>query len=82
MQLLDNIKEQIINPVIMLLFGLALLYFLWGLVQFLAKNNSAVVDKKELRDKMIYGLIGMTIMASVFGIMHVITNTIVSLMGQ
>lgn len=79
MHLLDNIKTQIVNPLIMGLFGLALLYFLWGLVEFLRNKDNASGKRKELYDKMIYGVVGMTIMASVFGIMQIISDTITSL---
>jgi len=78
--LLENIKAQIVNPIILLLFGLALVYFLYGLVEFLWQGDT-VKNSKEGRDKIIYGLIGMAIMASVYGFLYVITNTITQLMG-
>ena len=82
MQLLANVKTQIVNPIIMLLFSVALLYFFWGLVQFLQKKDSAVGDRKELYDKMIWGVVGMAIMASAFGIMQFITSTLCALVGK
>jgi len=82
MQLLDNIKAQIVNPIIMLLFGVALLYFFWGLFEFLQKKDSASGDRKELYGKMIYGAIGMAIMASAFGIMQFLLSTMCALVGQ
>ena len=76
--LLENIKTQIVNPVILLLFGLALVYFLYGLFTFLWQGDK--LDPKVGRDKIIYGLVGMAIMASVYGFIHVIINTINQLM--
>lgn len=79
-QLLENIKQFIIDPVILLLFGLALLIFLFGLVQFLWQGDTAK-NSSQGRDKIIWGLIGIAIMASVYGFLHVIVNTIDQLMG-
>ena len=78
--LLENIKQFIVDPVILLLFGLALVIFLFGLVQFLWQGDT---DKNSQvgRDKVIWGLVGMAIMASVYGFLHVIVNTINQLMG-
>lgn len=79
MKLLENIVTYIVNPIIFLLFGLALIIFLYSLVNFLWQGNT---DKNstEGRDKIIWGLVGMTIMVSVYGILNVITNTINQLM--
>ena len=78
--LLENIKQFIVDPVILLLFGLALVIFLFGLVQFLWQGET---DKNSQvgRDKVIWGLVGMAIMASAYGFLHVIVNTINQLMG-
>lgn len=79
MPLLDNIKAHIVDPAILLLFGLALLIFLYGLVEFLWQTEK--MDPKEGRDKIIWGLVGMAIMASVYGFLQVIVGTICQLMG-
>lgn len=73
-ELISRINEQIINPLIGLLFALALLYFLWGGVQFLMNVDN---EEKRLqgRDHMLWGVIGMFIMVSVWGILEVVTNT-------
>lgn len=77
--LLENIKSYIVNPIILLLFGVALVVFLYGLVEFLWQNDT-LKNSQEGRDKIFYGLIGMTIMASVYGFIHIIVNTINQLM--
>lgn len=70
--LLLKINEQIINPLIFLLFALAFVYFLWGVFEFIQKPE----DHEKGRNTMLYGVIGMFIMVSVFGIMRLIANTI------
>ena len=76
MPLLDKIKTEIVNPVILLLFAVAFLIFFWGLVEYLKKGESASGDRKELYDKLIWGIVGLAIMASVFGIMQLIVDTV------
>lgn len=73
--LASNISDQIIEPLILLLFALALLYFSWGVVKFIAGMKSDEKRKDGARH-MLWGLIGMTIMISVFGIIEIIENTI------
>lgn len=72
--LINNITSLILNPLITLLFVIALVIFLWGIVQFI---NSETADGKreEGKRKIIYGVIGMFIMFSAYGIIHLILNT-------
>ena len=76
MELLASVKEHIINPIILLLLGVALLYFLYGLAEFLLNKDKASANRQELYDKMIWGVVGLAIMLSVFGIMEFIVATL------
>jgi len=68
------LNENIINPFIVLLFSVALLVFIWGLVQFV--RNAGDAEALETAKKhVIYGLIGMFIMVSAFGIIRIILGT-------
>jgi uncharacterized membrane protein len=73
-ELMKGIHETIVNPAIALLFGLATVVFLWGLVQYVIN-----ADDQEARSTgqkhMIYGIIGMVVMVSVFGIITLILDT-------
>ena len=73
--LLDRINEFVINPIIGLLFALALVVFLYGVVEFIAGADS---EEKQTtgRQHMIWGVIGIFIMVSVFGVLNVVCNTI------
>lgn len=79
MEFINRVNQQIVNPIILLLVGVALLCFLYGLVEFLVKKENAVGKRQELYDKMIWGIIGLAIMVSVFGIMQFIINTVTEL---
>jgi hypothetical protein len=73
--LMASINRVIINPLIIFLFALAVVYFLYGVIRyFLSPDNEEV--RKTSKSQMIWGIIGMFIMISVFGIMRLITNTI------
>jgi len=70
-----NVNRVIINPIIVLLFALAVVYFLVGLVQFLANQDNE--EKKTAgKNHMLYGVIGMTIMLGAFMLMNLILNTL------
>ena len=73
--LLDRINQYIVNPAIGGLIAVALVVFLWGMVElFLAKDNAERVQRGKAH--MVLGVIGLAIMVSVFGIMRVICNTV------
>ncbi len=69
-----NVNEQIINPLILLLFALAVAYFLWGVFEFILNAEN---DEKKTTGKshMLWGIIGITIMMGVFAIMNIILST-------
>lgn len=70
-----SINKVLINPLIIFLFALAVVYFLYGLAEYFLKGDSK--DMKELSGKRItYGLIGMFIMVAVYGILNTYLNTI------
>ncbi|MEK7170424.1 MAG: hypothetical protein AAB767_03995 [Patescibacteria group bacterium] len=78
--LVNRISTFILNPVIYVLFAAAFVVFIWGLVQFVAN-----LDNEEARSTggkhMLWGIIGMAIMAGVTGIVIIIQNTITQIGG-
>ncbi len=72
--LVHALNKYVVNPIIIFIFVLALLYFLYGLFEFLANTDS---DDKRTTGKshMLWGVVGMTIMIGVFFIMGLIANT-------
>ncbi len=75
--LIGRIGAAILDPIVFLLFALAVLYFTWGVAKFIMN-----VDNDEERTigkrHMIWGIVGMFIMTVAFGIVRVIENTITS----
>jgi hypothetical protein len=73
--LLNKINALIINPIIALAFAVALLVFFWGIFQFV-KSETADKSRAEGQKKILYGILGMFIMVSAYGIIRVILNTL------
>lgn len=67
--------DNIIVPLVTLLFAAALFLFLWGLVKFVWKG-SAEEERSKGKQHMIWGSVGMAIMISAFGIVQFIFNTV------
>ncbi len=73
--LVTKIIDVIITPLISLLFLLAMLVFVWGLFGLIAKGDDPTA-RKEGQQHILWGVIGMFIMISVFGIIRLIGNTV------
>lgn len=78
MQVLSNfigkLVDLIIQPLVGLLFALALAFFVYGAAMFILNAGDSEARKKG-KDALIWGLIGLFIMSSVWGILNVLTNT-------
>lgn len=72
--LMKAIDKVIINPLIVLLFALAVVFFIYGLASYLLSPDNEE-KRKTSKDHMLWGIIGMFIMVAVFGIMSLILNT-------
>ena len=73
--LLDRIVTYLIDPAVKVIFTLGLLMFFVGIVEFLwaLKDGKPSAEGKQ---HMIYGMSGMFIMVSVYGIISMIMNTL------
>jgi len=74
-QLLANINTEVVSPIIWLLFGLATIYFLYGVFEFV-KNAGSEEGRRTGGQHIMWGLIGMFIMFSVRGIINLILGTL------
>lgn len=72
--LLNNLLKYIVNPAILLLFALGFTVFMYGLLEFMWHLNSGEASK-EGKQHMIWGIIGMFLMVSVYGVIAVIDET-------
>jgi succinate dehydrogenase/fumarate reductase cytochrome b subunit len=71
---ITNVDNTIINPLILFLFALAVVYFLYGVLDFLMNQENE--EKKTAGKKhILWGIVGITIMLGVWTIMGMLLNT-------
>lgn len=73
-QLIININDVIVQPLIAFMFVLAVLLFVWGIVEFIWKADSDT-ERETGKQHMIWGIIGLFIMVSAFSIIKIFVNT-------
>tara|TARA_B100000745_G_scaffold20507_1_gene14144 strand:+ start:19142 stop:19387 length:246 start_codon:yes stop_codon:yes gene_type:complete len=71
---MKGIVESIIDPIILLLFSAGVFLFMWGMLTFLW-NADNPEKRKTGSDHMIWGIAGIFIMATVFGIVQLILSS-------
>lgn len=62
----------ILTPIIV---ALALMAFFWGLAMYVLNFSGEDKDKKKGRDMMVYGLLVLFVMVSVWGIVNILQST-------
>ncbi len=72
--LLGKFVSFVINPAILLIFAAGFAVFMYGLLEFMWNLNSGEASSKG-KAHMLYGLIGMLIMISVYGILKIVDET-------
>ena len=72
---INTILDSIVNPGVYLLFAVAMAYFLWGVYKYVAS-----ADNPEARTQgqwhILYGVVGLAIMISAFGIVRFVINSV------
>ncbi len=66
--------QKIFNYATILIISLAILYFLWGVVQYVIKHDPE--GKERARSQIVYGIIGIVVMVSVWGLVNIIQNAL------
>lgn len=72
--LVNKINTELLNPAIALLFVLATLLFFWGIVRYVIGSQGDQTSLDQGKQLMIWGIIGMSIMASAWGIVKAICS--------
>ncbi len=71
--LLGKIATYIINPVIVFGFAIATVVFFWGVVRLIWGADGGDLEKKK--STVFYGIVGMFVMFSVYGILRLVLST-------
>jgi hypothetical protein len=72
--LLGQIASLIINPLIVLGFTIATIFLFYGIVELIWKADSGT-DLGKNRNNILWGIIGLFIMFSVYGILRIVLDT-------
>jgi hypothetical protein len=72
---LSNLAVVILNPLIRLMFAVAVVYFLWGVVQYIRSAGSEDGRQKGAKH-ILWGLIGLVIMMGVYSILQIATSAL------
>lgn len=65
--------NQLLNWIIPVLISLAVIYFIWGVIQYTVSTDEET--KKGARSKIISGLIGLFVIVAFWGIINLVTRT-------
>lgn len=71
---IGSVNAQIVNPLIQLLFALALVLFAYGVFEFLS-NPEKEDEKTKGKTHMMWGLVGLAIMFAVWGLLNIVIDT-------
>lgn len=73
--LMEKIVSNIVTPVIGVIFLLAFVIFVYGIVMMIA-NQEDTEARTNGKNSILWGVIGMFIMLSAFGIIRLISNSL------
>lgn len=65
--------SNILNTIIPIIIVLGVVYFVWGVVSYVLSGDEEA--KKAGRDRMIFGIIGLVVIVSMWGLVKVVTDT-------
>ena len=71
---IGNVNDMIINPLILFLFALAVVFFLYGVLEFIF-NQENEEKKTTGKSHMLWGIVGIAIMLGVWTLLNMIINT-------
>lgn len=63
----------ILNSIIPLLVSIGVVYFVWGVVRYMIADGEEA--KQKGKDTVIYGIIGLAVIVSLWGIVNLVTET-------
>ncbi len=64
---------ELLNTIMPIIIALGVVYFIWGVVEYVVGGDEEA--KKKGREKIIYGLIGLVVIVSIWGLVSILKNT-------
>lgn len=73
-ELTTKITTEVLNPILILLFALATVVFIWGIINYVLGSQGEPAKVEKGKKVMLWGLVGMFIMASAWGIVKILCD--------
>ena len=64
--------KNLLNTLVPIIIALAVVWFLWNVFQFIVKDGD---DKDKAKSGMIWGIVAIAVMVSVWGLVGILTST-------
>ena len=77
-KVVSPIIVNIVYPIVELMFGIALVAFVYGIIQMVI-HGADETARATGKNMILYGTIGMFIMLSAWGIIYLISNTVIGI---
>lgn len=73
--LINNIKG-LLQPLAGVIFGLAIIYFFWGVAKYILNVGKDPKSAAEGRSIMIWGIVAVAVMASIYGLVNFLQTSL------
>jgi len=70
---LIGVLQGILNTLVPFIIGLAFIWFIWGVFRYVTAEGPE--NKEKARDIIIFGLLGLFVIVSVWGLVNVLTGS-------
>lgn len=74
--LIDTFNSVFINPLLLLMFAFATLFFVYGVIEFMWGLQQETEHKTSGKLHMLWGLIGLFIMVSAFSLLKLVAYSV------
>ncbi len=72
---IGKIVSNIVYPIITVMFALAFVMFVWGVLNFFRSGDDPAA-REQGQKHLLWGIVGMAIMVSVFGIIRLVASSV------
>ncbi len=74
-QFVNSLITNVAGPVGGLIFALATFYFIWNVAEVIRKSSQPE-ELAKLKDKVLWGVIALAVMLSLWGLVRILTGTL------
>lgn len=71
---IGRVLDNIVNPLVLMAFALATFYMLLSLIKYIYNRDK--MDQTKLKSSLMWGIVGVAVMSSVFGILAFVANSL------